>query len=109
MPMKRFLMMMALLFIASIAVNAGVKDKVLLYLPNRILDATDIFSLGLGVGPAAKLEFSGAQKEMQRQAAGRNTIDLVREKAKDDSGKTVGRNDPCPCGSGKKFKKCHGT
>lgn len=22
--------------------------------------------------------------------------------------KNVGRNDPCPCGSGKKFKKCHG-
>jgi len=21
----------------------------------------------------------------------------------------VGRNDPCPCGSGKKFKKCHGS
>jgi hypothetical protein len=21
----------------------------------------------------------------------------------------VGRNDPCPCGSGKKFKSCHGT
>ena len=21
----------------------------------------------------------------------------------------IGRNDPCPCGSGKKFKKCHGT
>jgi preprotein translocase subunit SecA len=20
----------------------------------------------------------------------------------------VGRNDPCPCGSGKKFKACHG-
>jgi preprotein translocase subunit SecA len=20
----------------------------------------------------------------------------------------VGRNDPCPCGSGKKFKHCHG-
>jgi hypothetical protein len=20
----------------------------------------------------------------------------------------VGRNDPCPCGSGRKFKKCHG-
>ena len=20
----------------------------------------------------------------------------------------VGRNDPCPCGSGKKFKSCHG-
>jgi uncharacterized protein YecA (UPF0149 family) len=21
----------------------------------------------------------------------------------------IGRNDPCPCGSGKKFKKCHGV
>jgi preprotein translocase subunit SecA len=24
-------------------------------------------------------------------------------------GDKVGRNDPCPCGSGKKFKKCHGA
>jgi uncharacterized protein YecA (UPF0149 family) len=23
--------------------------------------------------------------------------------------KDVGRNDPCPCGSSKKFKKCHGA
>jgi preprotein translocase subunit SecA len=22
--------------------------------------------------------------------------------------KKAGRNDPCPCGSGKKYKKCHG-
>ena len=22
--------------------------------------------------------------------------------------KKIGRNDPCPCGSGKKYKKCHG-
>ena len=25
------------------------------------------------------------------------------------SGAPVGRNDPCPCGSGKKYKKCHGA
>jgi preprotein translocase subunit SecA len=25
------------------------------------------------------------------------------------AGAKVGRNDPCPCGSGKKYKKCHGT
>ena len=24
-------------------------------------------------------------------------------------GAEVGRNDPCPCGSGKKYKKCHGA
>ncbi|MGH7534043.1 MAG: SEC-C metal-binding domain-containing protein [Gemmatimonadales bacterium] len=21
----------------------------------------------------------------------------------------MGRNDPCPCGSGRKYKKCHGA
>ncbi|MEA3450195.1 MAG: SEC-C metal-binding domain-containing protein, partial [Patescibacteria group bacterium] len=29
-------------------------------------------------------------------------------KLKDNKGNKVGRNDPCPCGSGKKYKKCHG-
>ena len=24
------------------------------------------------------------------------------------AGEKIGRNDPCPCGSGKKYKKCHG-
>ena len=24
-------------------------------------------------------------------------------------GPKIGRNDPCPCGSGQKFKKCHGA
>jgi len=26
-----------------------------------------------------------------------------------NGGPKVGRNDPCPCGSGKKYKKCHGV
>lgn len=30
-------------------------------------------------------------------------------KAKDASGHKIGRNDPCYCGSGKKYKKCHGA
>ena len=29
------------------------------------------------------------------------------EKDKNDPYANVGRNDPCPCGSGKKYKKCH--
>jgi len=28
--------------------------------------------------------------------------------APDSSTPVVGRNDPCPCGSGKKYKHCHG-
>ena len=39
--------------------------------------------------------FFGPPEEPAQQQA-------VRKNAK------VGRNDPCPCGSGKKFKKCHG-
>lgn len=35
------------------------------------------------------------------RAASSNVIDF-------QSGKKVGRNDPCPCGSGKKYKKCCG-
>jgi len=31
------------------------------------------------------------------------------EAAQRRTGDKVGRNDPCPCGSGKKYKKCHGV
>ncbi len=55
-------------------------------------------------------EASGLASEPARaQAAGEIDSDLasrpetyIREEPK------VGRNDPCPCGSGKKFKQCHG-
>jgi preprotein translocase subunit SecA len=33
----------------------------------------------------------------------------ARQSQKPVHAQKVGRNDPCPCGSGKKFKKCHGT
>jgi len=45
--------------------------------------------------PKQQLTFSGAPKEA--------AAPVKRAQAK------VGRNDPCPCGSGKKYKKCHGT
>ncbi|MBU2233881.1 preprotein translocase subunit SecA, partial [Patescibacteria group bacterium] len=37
-----------------------------------------------------------------------DNLDMVHEKVKDSAGQKIGRNDPCPCGSGKKFKKCCG-
>jgi preprotein translocase subunit SecA len=30
----------------------------------------------------------------------------ARPEARTADGQKVGRNDPCPCGSGKKYKKC---
>lgn len=55
------------------------------------------------------LQLEGAPKQMERLSDKRDNFDLVKEKVKDESGKTVGRNDPCPCGSGKKYKKCCGA
>ena len=53
------------------------------------------------------LQFAGAIKEATDNPHG-ETIDLVHEKMKGEDGASVGRNELCPCGSGLKFKKCHG-
>ena len=42
----------------------------------------------------------------QQEAAGKDTRDAKKEPYRAE--KTVGRNDPCPCGSGLKYKNCHG-
>lgn len=44
-------------------------------------------------------DLTGAPADSDRPAA---QTPIVRE------GRKVGRNDPCPCGSGKKYKACHG-
>jgi preprotein translocase subunit SecA len=45
------------------------------------------------------------QKDLQFQAGAAQAEPQKPVRA----GAKVGRNDPCPCGSGKKYKKCHGT
>jgi preprotein translocase subunit SecA len=50
------------------------------------------------------LVFSGAAKTSDQQS---NTSSS--SIANDPKYKNVGRNDQCPCGSGKKFKRCHGA
>ncbi len=49
-----------------------------------------------------KADALGQASGQQRSAEQEPSAPFVREGAK------VGRNDPCPCGSGKKFKQCHG-
>jgi preprotein translocase subunit SecA len=39
--------------------------------------------------------------------AGQSTSDAAQPTRRNEP--KVGRNDPCPCGSGKKYKKCHGA
>lgn len=51
--------------------------------------------------------FHGASKEMKEGGEDVTLNSVSRSTAPQFS--DVGRNDPCPCGSGKKFKKCHGA
>lgn len=46
-------------------------------------------------------------KLLKQKKAPKKQIGTIRRKTQSKFGK-VGRNDPCPCGSGKKYKKCHG-
>ena len=56
-------------------------------------------------GPAGVASQTTASASMgNAQPAPRTVV-----KDKDDPYANVGRNDPCPCGSGKKYKKCHGA
>jgi preprotein translocase subunit SecA len=45
----------------------------------------------------------GSPAEAEKQAAEAQTA----SKTVRNEGPRIGRNDPCPCGSGKKYKKCH--
>ena len=45
-----------------------------------------------------------SMEELQAMEGARPQIAQVKREAP-----KVGRNDPCPCGSGKKYKKCHGV
>jgi len=58
-----------------------------------------------GSGSAGQPAAVPARSENQTASAGGETA--ASEPVKRDS-KKVGRNDPCPCGSGKKYKNCHG-
>jgi preprotein translocase subunit SecA len=49
------------------------------------------------------------KKERELAAASRQGGGDSSQPSQRRTGEKVGRNDPCPCGSGKKYKKCHGV
>jgi preprotein translocase subunit SecA len=56
----------------------------------------------LGVNPYAAVPQRPQQWRTNREEEG------ARQSAPTPAAAAVGRNDPCPCGSGKKYKNCHG-
>lgn len=59
-----------------------------------------------------QLQYSAPSENMTQFASATDGGEASAEQPKQKPIKkqdTVGRNDPCPCGSGKKYKRCHGA
>jgi preprotein translocase subunit SecA len=68
----------------------------------------------LGTGEGRKDEFEDAASPRETVTSGGppSTVKVPERERKQETvrkGVTVGRNEPCPCGSGKKYKKCCGA
>lgn len=93
-------------------------QKEVVYNIFKLVQTTNITAPGLSDRAS---QFSAPAKEMNKSNtsfsgftlnAGEDNSssgDRVKQKMKNEEGEKVGRNDPCPCGSGKKYKKCHGA
>lgn len=77
-------------------------------LKKRDLSIEEHGRLAAGLGATAQRIHAHFLEQRRGQAAMSGTPDVVRREHIRNTGK-VGRNDPCPCGSGKKYKHCHGA
>jgi len=59
---------------------------------------------------SAEMQFRHEQASAMQDAGDEQSAGLPDEHAQPfvRDGRKIGRNEPCPCGSGKKFKQCHG-
>ena len=83
-------------------VRSALVENVLRLVPARQETAQEIEQKRLALGRRQRVQESHA-------AAGGDGGEKPRQETVTRAEKKVGRNDPCPCGSGKKYKKCHGA
>jgi preprotein translocase subunit SecA len=89
----------------------GLMDTVRKTFLLTLLKAEPIAAQHAGEMQHRQMVLSGASDTMPQFGAAQSEGNEKAEPARQEpihTEKTVGRNDPCPCGSGKKFKKCHG-
>jgi preprotein translocase subunit SecA len=73
--------------------------------PEDPVQGTSGMQRALAAGPAPGEEVVFAPAEAQAPAS---APEIEKPVVRDSAFERAGRNDPCPCGSGKKFKFCHG-
>ncbi len=61
-----------------------------------------------GTGPTSTGVLTSPAAPAERTGSVMTNRGLTTPLRPGEGGQRVGRNDPCPCGSGKKYKKCHG-
>ena len=72
--------------------NAAIQEETVKY----------IYNVQIKVSPRARRQQATMHtNESQIEGQGEKQQTIHRDKK-------IGRNDPCPCGSGKKYKNCHG-
>ncbi len=86
------------------ATSMGAFQSFLSALPRVQAQHASISALGGGAAAAAAQPRPASQQEAAMQAALASKPPPVKRDVP-----KVGRNDPCPCGSGKKYKHCHGA
>jgi len=64
---------------------------------------------GTAVRPEPTVHVGGKSSSLSKAMAAAPIPGVAGGPAGQTDWSNVGRNDPCPCGSGKKFKKCHGA
>jgi preprotein translocase subunit SecA len=73
--------------------------------PSMVTSKADATGMGMTApAPEDPSGQGGANPMAAASQAGKETVAPIRRTMP-----KVGRNDPCPCGSGKKYKKCHGV
>jgi len=64
---------------------------------------------GAAVRPEPTVHIGTKSSSLSKAMAGGGVLGSAGLPGAQTDWSNVGRNDPCPCGSGKKFKKCHGS
>ena len=67
-----------------------------------------IYSGGVQAAGAGAIAVAASQEGVAEAEVGAEAMPAVEQRRVDET-EQLGRNDPCWCGSGKKFKKCHGA
>jgi len=67
---------------------------------------TTSYAPGDGSGATTTTDDQGRSLETRKDGS---TVRRIAAGSTYTADEKVGRNDPCPCGSGQKFKRCHGA